>query len=334
MTEKEIEVKKQVAKIFKTSEQRAKRNCCALCSKQCLSFANSHSVPRFVIKRVAVNGKLKTFNDIVGLYNNKNGVNNAWTFHIICSECENNNFSSYEDENAMLAEPTNKMMAEIALKNSLLMLYKYRIDRETDQQAIAMGAFVGEIDVLSIMNTLDIENMDFEIRRSKKIIDNSLKSGFKLIYYKKLDWTAPMAFQSELCLYKNIDGSILNDIYNESKKVRMQFMHICVFPLKKRTVVMVFVHKDDRNYVPFERQFSKLDEDKKLEYINYLIFKYTEHALISPQIDPLVLKSDQLVDLCEESHVNFWGFGQKILPSEIPNFLSEEFALPKQEVSE
>ena len=74
----------------------------------------------------------------------------------------------------MLAEPTNKMMAEIALKNSLLMLYKYRIDRETDQQAIAMGAFVGEIDVLSIMNTLDVENMDFEIRRSKKIIDNSL----------------------------------------------------------------------------------------------------------------------------------------------------------------
>lgn len=329
MTEREIKVKKQVSKIFKTSEQRAKRDHCVLCGKRCSSYANSHSVPQFVIKRVAVNGKLKTFSDIVGLYNNKNGVNNSWTFHIICSECENNNFSSYEDEKAMLTEPSNKVMAEIALKDALLLLYKYRIDRETDKQAVDLEIFVGETDVLPIMNSLDTDNMEFEIRRSKKIIDKNLKSGYKLIYYKQLDWIAPIAFQSALCMYKNIDGCVINDIYSESQRIRMQFLHICVFPLTDKTVVMVFVHKDDRNYVPFERQFSKLDENKKLEYINYLIFKYTEHALISPQINPLVLRSDKLVDLCEESHANSLGLGHGVLPSEIPNLLSEEFAIHK-----
>ena len=59
MTEREIEVKKQVSKFFKTAEQRAKRDVCALCGKPCTSFANSHSVPQFVLKNIDVNGKFK-----------------------------------------------------------------------------------------------------------------------------------------------------------------------------------------------------------------------------------------------------------------------------------
>lgn len=333
MTEREIEVKKQVSKFFKTAEQRAKRDTCALCGKVCSGFANSHSIPRFIIKRIAVEGKLLTFNDIVGLLNKRNGINNSWTFHIICSECENKYFSSYEEEVSLLSEPNNKMMSEIALKNALLLLSKYRVDSETNSEAIKVGAFVGETDVLPIMNALDIKNMDFEIRRSKKIIDKNLKSGYQLIYYKKLDWIAPIAFQSALCIYKNIDGTILNQIYSESDKNRMQFLHICVFPLSDSTIVTVFTHKDDRKNILFERQFLKLADDNKLEYINYLIFKYTEHVLLSPQIDPLVLNSDKLIDLCEETNGNEFGYGQNILPNEIPNFLSQEFALPKQEDS-
>lgn len=329
MTEREIEVKKQVSKFFKTAEQRAKRDVCALCGKPCTSFANSHSVPQFVLKNIDVNGKFKTFGDIVGRPNSRNGINNAWTFHVLCSDCENVYFKNYESEGALLKEPTNLMMSQIALKNALLLLSKYRVDSETNSEAIKIGAFVGETDVLPIMNALDLKNMDFEIRRSKKIIDKNLKSGYQLIYYKKIDWIAPIAFQSALCIYKNIDGTILNQIYSESEKERMQFLHICVFPLSDCTIVMIFTHKDDRKNILFERQFLKLDDDKKLEYINYLIFKYTEHVLLSPQIDPLVLNSDKLIDLCEETNGNEFGYGQNILPNEIPNFLSQEFALSK-----
>ncbi len=333
MNKREIEIKKQVSKFFKTAEHRAKKDCCALCGKPCVSFANFHSVPQFVLKNIDVNGKFKTFGDIVGMPTSRNGINNAWTFHIICSDCENLYFKDYESESALLKEPTNLIMSQIALKNALLLLSKYRVDSETNSEAIKIGAFIGETDVLPIMNALDLKNMDFEIRRSKKIIDKKLKSGYSLIYYKVLDWIAPIAFQSALCVCKNIDGTVLNDVYSESDKVRMHFLHICIFPLSDSTVVMAFTHKDDRKNILFQRNFQKLGDDKKLEYINYLIFKYTEHALLSPQIDSLVLNSDKLMDLCEETHENEFGYGQIILPSEIPNFLSPEFALTKQEDS-
>ncbi len=329
MTEREIEIKKQVSKIFKTAEQRAKRDSCALCGKRCASFANSHSVPQFVLKNIDVNGKFKTFGDIVGRSNSRNGIKNAWTFHVLCSECENLYFKNYENEDALLIEPTNRIMAEITLKNALLMLYKYRINGETDKQAIEMGVFVGETDILSIMNAIDLQNIDFEIRRSKKIIDKSLKSGFNLIYYKKLDWIVPVAYQSEMCMYDNIDGNIINPIYSESKATRMQKLQVCIFPLSTQTVVMLFVHKDDRNYVPFQKQFNKLDEEHKLQYINYLIFKYTEHMLISPSVDELLLINDKLVELCKQRGDNLFGNGQIINPCEIPNFLSQDFALTK-----
>lgn len=333
MTEREIEVKKQVSKFFKTAEQRAKRDVCALCGKPCTSFANSHSVPQFVLKNIDVNGKFKTFGDILGRPNSRNGMNNAWTFHVLCSDCENLYFKNYENEEALLIEPTNKIMAEITLKNALLMLHKYRIDRESDKQAIKIGAFVGETDILSIMNDLDLQNIDFEIRRSKRIIDKNLKSGFNLIYYKKLDWIVPIAFQSEICMYDNIDGSIINPIYSEAKETRMQKLQVCIFPLSTQTVIMVFVHKDDRNYVSFQKQFGKLNDENKLQYINYLIFKYTEHMLISPSVDELVLINDKLVNLCEQRADNLFGNGQIFMPCEIPNFLSQEFALTKQEDS-
>lgn len=327
MTKEEINIQKQVSDFFKTAERRAKQDRCILCGKICSSFANSHSVPRFIIKRISVEGKLKTFNDIVGLHSRRNSINNSWTFHILCSECENKNFSTYEDESALLQVPTNKILAEIALKNALLMLHKYRVDCESEKESIRIGAFVGETDVLPIMNALNISDMSFEIRRSKKIIDKELKSGYKLLFYKVLDWVSPLAFQSAMCVYKNLDGSVLNQIYSESKNIRMQQLHVCVFPLSKKTVTMVFAHKDDRNYVAFERQFDRLSDDEKVEYINYLIFKYTEHALISPSIDPLLLQADKLIDLCEESNENAFGYGQVILPNEIPNFLSSEFAI-------
>ena len=92
----------------------------------------------------------------------------------------------------------------------------------------------------------------------------------------------------------------------------MQFLHVCVFPLKQNTVVMIFAHRDDRNYVPFERQFLKLDDERKLEYINGLILNHSEHILISPVVYQLILQSYKLLDLFEKV-----------------NFLSKEFALYK-----
>ncbi len=327
MTEKEIRVQKQVNDFIKQAEQFAKEPCCALCGNEVSSFKNSHTVPQFVLKRIAKEGKLKTFNDIVGQYEHRNGINNSWTFHILCSQCENSYFCDYEDETALLETPTNRMMAEIALKNSLLMLSKYRRDHFIHEEGIRVGMFVGDKSVLSEMNDIDIRDMKFDIRRSKKIIDKKLKSGYRLVYSTLLDWVAPIAYQSALCLHYDIDGNAINEIYDDSRAIRMQYLHVAVFPLSNKTAVMIFYHKDDRNYVSFERQFLRLPSEKKLEFINYLAFRYTEHMLLSPYIDPAILSNNNLVNLCLEND-NMPVFENKpVSPNQVPNFLSKGYAL-------
>ena len=54
--------------------------------------------------------------------------------------------------------------------------------------------------------------------------------------------------------------------------------------------------------------------------------KYGFKFELKPNMDMSV---DKLIDLCEETNGNEFGYGQNILPNEIPNFLSQEFALSK-----
>ena len=53
-----IETYKKISKIKKEANQYTKGTNCALCGKSCTSFCNSHTIPRFVIKNIAKNGKV------------------------------------------------------------------------------------------------------------------------------------------------------------------------------------------------------------------------------------------------------------------------------------
>lgn len=328
MTNKEIQMQKSVSDFFRDAERRAKQNTCTLCGETATSFANSHSVPQFVLRRIACDGKLITYSDIVGEHGDKrNGVNNSWTFHIICSKCENKYFKDYENEQALLSTLSNLMLAEMALKNDLIMLSKYRRDHETDRAMLAAGMLCDKTGVLGEINYYNIRDISFEIRRSKKIIDKRLKTGFSLIFNRLLDWVTPIAFQCMLRIDTDIFGNVINDIYDLSCDVRMQFLHLAVFPLKEKTQVVLFRHRDDRNYIPFERSFQKMEWNDKLEYINYMMFRYTEHALICPKTDVKILKNKKLVNLCRLNDDFVFGEGQDASPSEIPNFLSYQLQL-------
>ena len=52
------------------------------------------------------------------------GIKKSGTFHFICRECDALYFQDYENKEALLNDPTDKMLAEIALKSMLQMLSK------------------------------------------------------------------------------------------------------------------------------------------------------------------------------------------------------------------
>ena len=85
-----------------------------------------------VLKTIADNGKLLHPNTLIGIeiLDIEKGINNAGTFHFICRKCDSELFQDYENPDKMKTYPTDIMMAEIALKNMLLMFEQTKMKKK------------------------------------------------------------------------------------------------------------------------------------------------------------------------------------------------------------
>lgn len=326
MDEAEVRRIKLINEIIKEGQTKAKPEFCLLCGKKQSSFCNSHTIPQFVIKHISENGKL-----INGFYfadrerfHSRNGVANAMTFRLICNECDQRYFKIYENEEALLQEPTNQLLASIALKNDLLMLSKYLRDKEVNKVLDSKSIHLAPSFPRDIANRLSIRDTYWSMRRSLKIIQKQLKSGFRVIYRIVLDYKVPIALQTQIVL-KEYFGGIINNTRDYSEKNYSRPVQLCVFPLSTQTVVLLFYHKDDRNIVPFEKAFQKLSETEKLQHINYMIFKYTENFVINPSVPNEVLENEDLQFLfAQDMYIPSLEDDYELL-EKIPNFLELSF---------
>jgi hypothetical protein len=126
MNTNKIEYKKMIGKLLGKSRQDAKTGECYYCGRPCSSFCNSHSVPAFCLRNIAVNGYVFYSNTLVSipLLDYDKGVNESGTFHLICRECDSKIFSDYENPDNYRNKPTSKMLAQISMKNYLKSISK------------------------------------------------------------------------------------------------------------------------------------------------------------------------------------------------------------------
>lgn len=326
MAEKEIRFTKMFNGIIKQGQDNAKPDHCFLCQRQMSSFCNSHTVPQFVIKNISDKGKVINgfYFAVPERYHGRNGTANALTFKVICKECDQCYFQIYENEDALLKEPTNQLLASIALKNDLFVLSKYLRDKEVNKVLDSKSIHLAPSFPRDIANRLSIRDAYWSMRRSLKIIQKQLKSGFRVIYRIVLDYKVPIALQTQIVL-KEYFGGIINNTRDYSEKNYSRPVQLCVFPLSTQTVVLLFYHKDDRNIVPFERAFQKLSEKEKLQHINYMIFKYTENFVINPSVPNEVLENEDLQFLFAQD-MSFPSLEDDYeLLEKIPNFLELSF---------
>ena len=92
------------------------------------------------------------------------GVNKSGTFNYICRECDAKFFQDYENPDNIIHPPTDKFLAEIAVKNMLLQLSK----RANEQELIPvlqreLGMYENPDD-LSKIKTLDQKEYEEEER--------------------------------------------------------------------------------------------------------------------------------------------------------------------------
>lgn len=302
MENKIIQSRKNFSQIMNESKRRAKRQECFWCGEKITRFCNSHSVPEFILKNIDCNGKLDCFNTIINLpfINIEKGRNEAGTFKLLCRECDGQIFQDYEDENKLRNIPPNRMLAEIAVKNDLVMLNKRFIEQEL------YGLLEEKKPTISFSQTkeaIDLDKKDFlyDYERAKKAVKTNEEDSFELIVWKELDYVIPIAFQGSITLYGDLEGNLVTDLYDKSEDVFVPHFHICFFPLSNSSVVFAFYNKEDHEYDRFAEQLKSLDEDKMLITLSYIVFAYNEEIYIAPKFPHRTWMLKQMENVCYEN---------------------------------
>jgi len=339
-----LDKKKEFGRIMSQTRKRAKASNCMHCNKEKSSFCNSHSVPAFCLRNIATNGHVYYSNTLINmpLLDMEKGINNAGTFQIICKECDSRIFQEYENPDNYEHKVTNKMLAQIAMKN-----YLRQIGKRLNEYALyeIMGEknpyILDFVEEMHNIQNIDLEEYKKDYEKAKRLSKKDWNNEYYLFYQEKLDYVVPIAFQGSIALVVDLDGQIVNDIYYEDQSYRIQNLHICIFPLKETSIIMMFIDSNDRRYRNFYKKFNKLSHEDKLGLINYIIFLYSEDIFLSKNIPSEVLKNKKLIKVSQQSSLAFSmsSFSSAIEESkkiydlnlsrikEIPNLLSKRYKI-------
>ena len=325
------------SKLKKESMNDAKSDECYYCKKKVKGMCNSHTVPAFTLRNIAVNGKIYSINSLVHIpfLKDELGVNESGTFHIICRDCDQKIFQDYEKEEAYNSTPSCKMLSEISLKNTLKAIYKRKLEHQ----------LIGKTPLSVLSNqlysgALDLREYELLFSKSKKSVEKNLEDSFHIYEYIELNYTVPIAYQGLIALNSDLQGKQINDIYNYDPNYEIKELQIAIFPLKGKSVIILFVEKDNHRYRDFFKQLKKLPTSEKLKIINYIVFAFTEDFFLSPKLDKTVLR--EIKKVAEQT--TFTGVNPLTLDisdlkgsvkdrfnyrlaEDIPNILSEKYKI-------
>lgn len=346
--EENINAKKKVGKIFRDSIAGAKQKNCLYCKKEVSSFCNSHTVPQFSLKNIAKDGKLYLFNKLINLPIRKDeeGVKQTGTFRLICKDCDSKIFKEYENTDNLEAYPTDIILYQIAMKNYLMGISKRLIEYEVYSQT--KKTFADPLDIEKTVHSLqdlDLDEYKKGFVRAKKLCTDNAKNAYNIISFISLDYTVPIAFQGIIALVTDLEGRLINDLNCSNHNYEIQSLHVCVFPLKNKSSIFIFVDRKYKRYRQFAKQFSKLTRDEQLNIINKMIFMYSEDFYLSKTLENN-LKNKNLEEIVCVTPTSYCG--PAIMPKKeikaalrkktmvrhdlskydkTPNFLSNEYAI-------
>lgn len=342
-TEQDITFHKAVSNGESFAKKNVRPKTCLICNSSNKQFCNSHSIPARCLRAIAENGNVKVFNGLVKIpsMDDTKGVNGAGTFRLICRECDDKIFKNYETfENYFNKNLSDRILHEIALKN-YLKLYNKKLIEEKAFPEILNNLNMQGIKILdSILNKGKIDKKDFYklFCKTKKLLNSNTNGYYRVLDYRKLPYNCLFAFQCAISLVTGFDGEIINDVFNNNKNYSIQDLHICVFPEREYTYIILFYRKDNQRYSKFAKHYMSLTDEEKLQLIFFIIIKYSEDFFYSPLIQEIdnnfyVQKAvaSTTVTLCSEDDNKVSELKKCIEEydlnqfSEIPNILSKEY---------
>lgn len=287
-------------KIFKKARQNPDIKKCYFCGENVGSYCNSHSIPAFCLRNIATSGDVMSINLLIDnpLLKKESGINNAGTFKLICRDCDSKIFSDYENPDNYLSQPTQKMLAQIALKNNLKSISKRLF--EIELYKIIESENINATDLCqskNYVNNLDLREYIIGFNKAKKALENNTIENYYVCYYERLNYVVPIAFQSQLALAFDFNGDIINNLYNQSPEYKLKNINICVFPLKNESIIILFIENGDKRYRSFYKQFKNLGLDDRLLALTFIMFAYSEDIFFSKAIEKNATSCKKLCEL-------------------------------------
>lgn len=323
MNKQNIEIKKIYSKLKKEANLLKETNC-LICKKR-KSDCNSHIVPQSILKNISENGKvvygakLQVLN-YDKIFEFEKGIKNAFTFHLICRECDTLCFKNYENNinelYEILHKNEQKILSEIALKNYLSHFNMWQDQYNFSKVTVKINNLSNQADLKELK-----EKVNFLSKRNTK---------FTIVYKNKLNYNCQIATQTCIRLKYDFKGKELYnsmDLYEVAK-----YIHLIIFPNQDNTTTIVlFTEKENiKFYNSWVKGFKSLKPSSKLHYISYLLFAYDEQFYLSPKFANILIKNEKALKLCDENFRDKNASDFK----KYPNFFIRNFILKEDDKNE
>ena len=292
------DLNKKIYKITKPNE-------CFICGNKMESPCNSHVVPQFILKSFAEKGQLyygQTLFKYSNIFKCKKGINNIFTFHLICKKCDNLYFNAYEKPETIFCFDSydrklkNRILSEIAIK-ALLANYSVK-NYISGMKLLTNGVFGGstELDKVDCINKIQY------IKKCK----NSNNDVINIIYNKLLNYEVKLACQCAIAIVRDLENNICFDVHDYSRANIANYLYLNIFPYKGATRIILFNFKYDYidNNVKVIEQFNSLTEDDKLKFIFVALTMYSEQFILAPSLNEIMKKDKKLLHMYTKTDNN------------------------------
>ncbi len=332
-----LELKKNWSEFCHQVQQDMQPEYCLLCGRKMTSPCNSHVVPQFIMKRIAEQGMVCYGQS---LYRNawKNdyiktitGVNNAFTFRLICRDCDKKQFHHYEKPEAILnydtlnREEQKQILSEMAIKAHLSHIY-------TKARTYTENAMTSPVEIEQFHAYIGRTAYESDIQDHLVYLETltrfqkSTSFPFVVLYDRLLDYETDIAAQTIIAYTHNLKGDRLYDPHDYSQSELMLYLYLMILPCQGKTRVLYYVEKKyQSNVQAIVNDFNSLTEPEKLHFLFVSLIIYDEQFYIRPSLHQRMIKDRKIVRLYTQTDNNGTS-GQE----EIANFRKYHNYLTKE----
>lgn len=298
-----ITIKKTHNDLVKYAKEKSKGTKCWLCHKECTSFCNSHSIPRFILEKIAEGGDLENIftsdNDELDSMMSKSGIRNTLTFNLICHDCDNQYFQEIEDDkkiNDIFSElQLNKLAIKILLHYWYTKIVDANLEIESPKNQMeynlnTMFQFKKENALLHVLECTEELNEHLDAIKNKTTI--KYNKILDIIIDKEINFACNCEYVPMFDIYGK---EVVNDLTNPPKKGnRFGYIYIVAYPIdKNKSHVSMFYRKKYSKYNIIRNQFDNLKTvNDKLQAISNVLVIHSDKFILKPKI--LKNKSDYI----------------------------------------